>query len=161
MTGQSDEYHEEIWAIPCEDIADISNPLTDDPWGSGLTQEIIDACLADVSRHVATPVPAFCTDPWVHGGRIAWLHDNGWDDEICIDVGVPSMSVPPPSWVVIDGNHRLAAALLRGDETIKVAISGSLDAAMEMFPSSITVQSFSVNSGDEDHSQTADNPSLV
>jgi hypothetical protein len=61
-----------------------------------------------------------------HIKRIAYLAVHGWDDAIEIDVGVPVLNY----WndhIVIDGNHRLAAAIFRGDETIGATIAGQLD----------------------------------
>ena len=60
-----------------------------------------------------------------HAKRVAWLVVDGWNDPIHIDVGVPSLGYEP-DYVVDDGNHRLAAAILRGDETILAECSGDV-----------------------------------
>jgi len=67
-----------------------------------------------------------------HIERIAWFVVHGWEDSIEIDVGVPSMGCCV-DWINQDGNHRLAAAFYRKDDTIKVSISGSIDYAEELF----------------------------
>lgn len=46
----------------------------------------------------------------VHVERVAYLVVNPTDDPICLNFGC--------YWAVRDGNHRLAAAIFRGDETI-------------------------------------------
>lgn len=66
-----------------------------------------------------------------HIKRVAYLALNGWNDNISIDVGVPEMSCHV-SWIVCDGNHRLAAAFFRGDEYIDCDISGSVAYAKEL-----------------------------
>lgn len=58
-----------------------------------------------------------------HLGRIQWLADNGWEDPIFMEVGFDIRV-----WPVTDGNHRLCAAILRGDTTITVECFGDLDA---------------------------------
>lgn len=61
-----------------------------------------------------------------HIRRIAWLAVNGWDDPIDADFGIPVLNYYP-DWPILDGNHRLAAALYRGDETILVDPAGQVD----------------------------------
>jgi len=63
-----------------------------------------------------------------HARRVAYLAHAGWDDGICVDVGVPDMGCH-----IIDGNHRLAAAFIRGDQDILVEPCGSLDYFTELF----------------------------
>lgn len=74
-------------------------------------------------------------EPWVreqHIERIAWLVVHGWTDPIQIDVGVPSLGCWV-KWPVVDGNHRLAAAIFRRDEHIQADLSGCLRHAQELF----------------------------
>lgn len=61
-----------------------------------------------------------------HIARIAWFVVNGWNDPIDIDVGVPSLGCYP-KWPLEDGNHRLAAAIIRGDRVIPAYMSGSVN----------------------------------
>ncbi len=67
-----------------------------------------------------------------HIRRVAWFAYYGWKDPIDLDVGIPSLDYYN-GWFVIDGNHRHAAAIFRGDEYIRATISGSLDYAEELF----------------------------
>jgi hypothetical protein len=48
-----------------------------------------------------------------------------------IDVGVPSMGCCP-SWIIDDGNHRLAAAFFCHYEWIEALLSGSTDRMREL-----------------------------
>jgi hypothetical protein len=59
-----------------------------------------------------------------HIERVAWLVVHGWDRPIHIDVGVAGFS--DPTWLVGDGNHRLAAAIVREDDYIEALVSGSI-----------------------------------
>lgn len=50
-----------------------------------------------------------------HIERVAWLVVNGFDEPITV-----KMSATHP---IIDGNHRLAAAIIRGESTIRIKVS--------------------------------------
>lgn len=67
-----------------------------------------------------------------HIKRIAWFVINGWTEPIDIDVGVPSLGCYV-KWLIQDGNHRFAAAIMRNDKTIAATMSGSIDLMKEMF----------------------------
>lgn len=66
-----------------------------------------------------------------HARRIAWLMKNGWDAPIDIDVGIPSMGYYP--YILVDGHHRLCAAIITGETEIKAQVSGAIDYAFELF----------------------------
>lgn len=70
--------------------------------------------------------------PLAHARRIAYLAHHGWADPIEIDVGVPHLACYP-EWPVEDGNHRLYAAVLRGDSDILATIAGDLGYAAQRF----------------------------
>jgi hypothetical protein len=73
------------------------------------------------------------TRAW-HVQRVAYLVVNGWEDPIHIDVGVPEFSpLLAGHWYVPDGNHRVAAAIYRGDSTILAKVDGSLRKAGILF----------------------------
>ena len=70
-----------------------------------------------------------------HNRRVAYLVANPDITPIEIDVGVPEVSgmlgrVP---WFVQDGNHRLAAAIYRGDSYIEATVAGSVRYAESLF----------------------------
>ena len=110
-------------SVPLERMLELANPLSDWPW----------CCEAPTNQEIARllssaplePEPV-CTDDAAvrHIGRIRYLVQHGWDDAIEIDVGVPALGYPGPEWPVTDGNHRLAAAQVRGDKTIRVDVAG-------------------------------------
>jgi hypothetical protein len=122
----------------------LANPLQSWPWDAVPTGTQC-SCLADGQLvRTAQPVAAAWSGGWVgiepgsqheaisHLGRIRYLMERGWDDAIEIDVGIPVMQYHGPKWKVLDGNHRLAAAALRGDEHILVTVAGQLDHAAEL-----------------------------
>ena len=75
--------------------------------------------------------PKIPIDRVYHIRRVAYLVVHGWQDPIELDVGVPSLGCNV-SWIVQDGNHRLAAAFYRKDPTIRCGISGSVEYAAHL-----------------------------
>ena len=63
-----------------------------------------------------------------HIARVAWFVANRCADPIDIDAGLPQLG-QFSRWLIIDGNHRFAAALFRGDATIAARIRGSISYA--------------------------------
>lgn len=55
----------------------------------------------------------------IHEARVAWLVVNGWDEPIEIDFC--------GQYPLIDGHHRLAAAIFRKDTAIEADCSGFVD----------------------------------
>ena len=66
-----------------------------------------------------------------HIRRIAYLAVHGWSDPIEIDVGCPCLGFYT-DWLILDGNHRFFAAIVRGDSHIPATIAGQLDYAEEL-----------------------------
>jgi hypothetical protein len=124
--------------IPVKKILDI----IDDPFGRWATgkvvpqQMVLDALqdgsygLAKDSYSDGGNVSVMAGTAW-HARRIAYLMKNGWEDSIDLDVGIPSLGYYP--YPLIDGHHRLCAAIMLGDTTIKAQVSGALDYAFELF----------------------------
>jgi len=116
-------------AIPVSKLLALANPLATNPWGArpkpsrkGIEQAIAQRRFQTIP--ITGPLPAR-----YHVERIAFLIEYGWSDPISIDVGVPGFNCP--TWVVEDGNHRLAAAAYRQDQYIAGEVSGSLARALE------------------------------
>lgn len=117
----------------------LANPLRVWAWDAGCGEYGLD-CLREPRMFreaavVATPWDGHWpgiergsyADALAHVGRVRFLMESGWDDPIELDVGAPVLNYDGPAWKVIDGNHRLAAAALRGDEHILVSVAGQLD----------------------------------
>ncbi len=101
-------------------------PISTNPWRHGrpVTIQSIETAIKS-RRYVDNPG----TDD--HPARIAFFVINPSHDAIEIDVGVPSIGAV--DWIIQDGNHRLAAAIYRGDKHIACSVSGCVHLAMEMF----------------------------
>lgn len=112
----------EVVRISLDRLARLCNPLETSPWATPVSKEDV-ALALETERLVSTPLPGNEGD---HAGRIAYLVLNPASDPIDLDMGVPEMGVEV-DWPVVDGNHRLAAALFRGDAQIDVTWSGSSD----------------------------------
>lgn len=57
-----------------------------------------------------------------HMARVAWLMNNDHSPEVTI--GAAEMIENQGDWPILDGNHRFAAAILRGDREIDIIIHG-------------------------------------
>jgi hypothetical protein len=58
-----------------------------------------------------------------HESRVAWLVVHGWRDPIEVDFGAPALW-NTNWWAITDGNHRLAAAIYRGEKSIVADCAG-------------------------------------
>lgn len=112
--------------IPVTRLSEHCNPFRDNPWdyGSRLTK-------GKVSDAISNGKLAVC-GTGTHAQRVAFLVVNPADDPIEIDVGVPVLGYNP-DWMVLDGNHRLAAAIYANREFIAATVTGQMDYAMELF----------------------------
>lgn len=117
--------------LPTAKVIQLCDPLRNSPWDAGnVTRKLVRQCLAK-RWFWPSPVGHDATVE-MHAGRIAFLIENGWNDSIEIDVGVPSLQCYI-NWPVLDGNHRLAAAAMRRDKDILAIVGGDLDYALELF----------------------------
>ena len=112
-------------SIPITRLLPHCHPFRSRPWGVPVMPRDVREALA-TGRLVATPGGDD------HAGRIAWLMIHPSREPIEIDVGVPHLCCYV-DWLVQDGNHRLAAALMRGEPTIMACVSGDLRAAHDLF----------------------------
>ena len=120
--------------IPVRAVEDYIDPFDCPPWGCDpFTREDVAIAVTE-GRLRADPVDPCC--PWsVHVERIAWFVVHGWDpevDSIEFDVGVPG-GWGHDWWPVLDGNHRVCAAMVRGDEWLDCYLAGSFDACADLF----------------------------
>lgn len=116
--------------IPLAKVRKLADPLETTPW----------VCIPFGRKEIAKslkarlfeskPVPDDTVNCWPHINRIAYLVCHGWSDPIVISVGVFNAEL---SWPIIDGNHRLAAAIYRRDKQILVSVDGSLERARKLF----------------------------
>jgi hypothetical protein len=121
----------------------ITHPLSGEQWDCApLTACMIEACLlkGDYEGHdksYSHEIMALYR-PYTpekrrdyHIRRIAWLVKNGWDEPVEIDVGIPSMNYWP--YPLIDGHHRLCAAIYLQHPHICASVAGCLEYALELF----------------------------
>jgi hypothetical protein len=115
-----------VGVVPIERLG-VVNPLKNSPWfdGPGVTREGVQAAI-DEGRLEATPYPGFSYsgksewDRVRHEERIAFLTVNKADRPISIEF----VDVSQDSLQIDDGWHRLAAALMRDETEINVAVGG-------------------------------------
>jgi hypothetical protein len=126
--------------IPLAALDAFRSPFENDVWRCGLVSMsmVAQALKEDLVYDYAQWQVAINESPnqqpsaQQHAARIAYLVKNGWDDPIDIDVGVPSLGAVG-HWPYTDGNHRICAAILRGDTHIRADISGDVDYAEHIF----------------------------
>ena len=114
-----------------ERIATLYNPFTGHPWG-------IEVKLEDVTRAIDDGRLSGTSKGCDHAGRIAYLVQYVATDPIEIDVGVPEFGCCPVVWPIMDGNHRLAAAIYAGRSHIDASVSGSMRYAKQLFGADCT-----------------------
>jgi len=112
-------------------LQECADPFESTVWHgmeSPLTREEVALAIAE-GRLLAEPHPDYsfglCGKEWgrqEHIERVAYLVVNPSPEPIWIDVGCEALGLYV-SWIIQDGNHRLAAALYRGDTTIRVSAS--------------------------------------
>ena len=144
-----------MW-IPVENIARVCNPLVANPWQGSRKDltDLVSQCLKNNDlldepweANAPSKLDRLSFDEYsmkmdLHNARrIAYLIVYGWNDWINFDVGVPSLGCYV-DWIVIDGNHRLAAAIYKGDEAIRVSIDGCLEHASHLFQIEIEEDDF-------------------
>jgi len=113
-----------IW-LSVDFVRSIVDPFEVDPWGSGLVTHQ----MMKESNPIAEPWNPDDDDQlWnieQQAGRIRWLVENEWKDPIYIDVGVPTLGYYLKT--ILDGHHRLGAAIYKGDSAILCFVDGQLD----------------------------------
>jgi hypothetical protein len=121
------------------EVLDRWNPFKNAVWrgmDSPVTKEEVKACLETCppkgSDMELVPMDPFkvCTRQ-EHAMRIATFVRDFDPTPIDIDVGVPQLGCRV-DWIIMDGNHRLAAAFYLNMPTIKASISGSTSYATEL-----------------------------
>lgn len=128
-----------ILEIPLEALLEYCDPTLDNPWGCGKIDpvDVIDRIeFGDpISRMPDYDDQLFRSYEY-NVGRIAHFLQAGWADvevdsePVTVDIGL--LGYTPP-YLIVDGNHRVAAAKLRGDSSIAVEIIGDVVKAEAVF----------------------------
>ena len=128
-----------ILVIPLAALLEYADPTLDNPWGCGQIHQ------QDVLNEVGYSTmedapPEFNSRLYLsyeyNIQRIAYFVEQGWDsteedrEPITIDIGLEGYT---PEYLISDGNHRVAAAKIRGDRSIAVEIIGDVAKAEAMF----------------------------
>lgn len=119
-------------------ISLIGDPFEDSVWACrSISLDDVLACPVESYREEPGSAPEnfarFASDRDFHIGRVAHLMHHGWDES----AHVPTIEFSIDEWgdplALLDGNHRFAAAVARGDEYFTVAVDGDIDAAKGAF----------------------------
>ena len=128
-----------VWEVKVAQITSRYKPL--DQWGVGkITEAEIQTAVRgkrfDFRVHDTLP------DDWpkrlakrYHIERVACLVVRRDNAPIEIDVGIPALNYThEDDLIIIDGHHRLAAAMIRGDQAIQVTYGGQESEFKRLFP---------------------------
>jgi len=129
-------------SLPLSKLKKVTSPFGCWPelQGQPITPEEVKGCL-DAGEEALRKTPSWITLAFTrkditpeearqrHVQKIAYFVKHPATDPITIDVGIPELG-GTPGYLVEDGNHRLAGALLRGDKRINAFVMGSPEEAM-------------------------------
>jgi hypothetical protein len=115
--------------VPVKKLLDWS-PFSSYVWTSSVLTELMVSAAIENGEFVEIPSDDEENIEY-HAKRVAWLVMNPTDDPIQIDVGCPVLRCHV-DWIIMDGHHRLAAAIYRGDDTIPAHVSGQVSHAKEL-----------------------------
>ena len=130
-------------SIPVSVLNDIFDVVNNPPWSNVNKpvdrNDVLEAVRQKnwTSRHMIPLYPEDKnqgTTELDHARRIAWMVMHPPQDPVIIDTSAID--------VLMDGNHRLYAAIIRGDEMIDAFISGFEDDIVEIFGTDIRDQVF-------------------
>lgn len=118
--------NEIVGEVPIERLR-VRNPLENSPWfdGDAVTREGVQAAI-DAGRFETSPYPGYSFsgesewDTTRHEERIAYLTVYKSERPISLEFTDPYQS----SMEIDDGWHRLAAAIMRDEQKINVAVGG-------------------------------------
>ena len=120
------------WHVKVELLAEMQNPFEQITW-AGLSRPIykddVRVAIEEERLHSSWEK---CGPKWrkVHAERIAHFVKNGWRSAISAEV-LPTKDGGYTQRPVLDGLHRLAAAIYRKDYWIIVNVCGDTDLARE------------------------------
>ena len=128
--------------VSTQRLRELADPISVNPWtGFPLTvQGVIDAMGSPAPHPDRETCAAESAAPWVECDaceirRIAHFVEHGWPPPgedvhpVTVDVGLGSYW---PGWLITDGNHRVAAAIVAGHEWVDVEVGGSWERAVAM-----------------------------
>ena len=123
-----------ILTVPIKAILRYWNPLGDCAWAieRNITPEDVYSYSGpEITDDEFEPEQLGISDRDFEIGRIAYFIRNGIPD-VTVDPNPIILSVIELGYIT-DGNHRLTAAMFRGDETIDVAVVGDLQLAIDVY----------------------------
>lgn len=132
---ESDEGADLLWTVSVESLRQLTDPMKDDIWGYGtISPADVLACADNSLGKVPFSFVSETADESreYHIARISWLAENGWDETshpVSVDLYPEAMYDWHP---IVDGNHRFAASLFSGRESLQVSVSGDIDYAFEV-----------------------------
>jgi len=128
-----------LLSIPLAALLEYCDPTLDDPWGCGKIDSEDVLLQVGFTQQRARPVDY---DDGLYSSydynieRIAYFVEHGWEsagsdrEPVTVDIGLAGYT---PLHLLVDGNHRVAAAKIRGDESITIELIGDVAKAEAVF----------------------------
>jgi hypothetical protein len=124
-----------IWEVYVTSLTRLINPW--ESWREGVVEpEKVTECILKGLLEETPYSEEINATLEYHARRIAYLAVNHTEDPIEIDVGIPALGAWPRNgeFDLLDGHHRLAAALHQDLTKIKVTFEGQESRFLEIFP---------------------------
>jgi hypothetical protein len=129
-----------VFRLPLSALLEYCDPMLDDPWGCGRIEEddvlraaaLLTDCRGQTGEYDQEGSKSYTANV----ERIAHFYRYGWEvagsdlNPITVDIGLAGYT---PAYLIVDGNHRVAAAKLRRDEWLDVELIGELPKAAAIF----------------------------
>jgi hypothetical protein len=121
--------------IQVDIIRQLCDPFIDSPLNCNMRRAFVQKCI-DADLILEVPIDSIRVPKSraanIHASRIAYFCKNPEKiDAISLDVGVPVLG-HSVDWIIVDGNHRFAAAIFMGIESLDAEISGQMDYAYHL-----------------------------
>jgi len=129
----------EALLIPLAALLEHCDPTLDNPWSCGRIEakDVLNEVGYSSMRAAPPEFDGDLYDSYEYNiERIAYFLQSDWSsaaadrEPVTVDIGL--LGYTPP-YLIVDGNHRVAAAKIRGDETIAVEIIGDWAKAEAVF----------------------------
>ena len=118
--------------LPVSKLKELCDPFQFHPWGVKVSETLVQNAI-NCGDLLGVPINTLKNSTANdHAARVAYFVVTGFQDPISLDVGIPSMGYSV-DWMITDGNHRLAAAILSGLETVPAEFSGEIEVFKHIF----------------------------
>lgn len=123
-----------IATVSVKALAEYVDPMRLNTWQCGVIDvEDVECCEDPTIGAYPAGSTAEDASSWEYNvARIAWLAARGWKTPEADSEPITLLVTASGALSLVDGNHRLAAAIVRGDKEITVLIEGAAEDAYKI-----------------------------